>query len=283
MATLLTNFVFGERFKQVTDEWKERTGQDLKVLAIDTKIPQKDISRYRSGDTVPKGDRLLRLCEYLGVSPVFFGYDEKRKEPSFDVEAKDRYKDDPNYQKAFIEKQKKAKQFGLSEDFLRWIKHLDCTKKMFPLYRDHVHDISLWLPDGYKRRDREEMISADVGSIDEAEIEGKKYFLRSSKNPKSPDYVDSPYQVSIEGKTYTLRYPDYAFISELQKYLADCAELFMAKRNWEMHLEDEEVNKRSLTKTEDGGTMFTPLSEQELQEIDPYRHHLYFKKEKRSK
>lgn len=257
---LLDNFVFGEMFTKAIEEWKVRTGKQQKEMSVDLKISETDISRYKKGSSIPEIPRLLKICEYMEVSPSVFGYDERTgKKKSVLDEASQRYSEDKEYMRYFIAEQNqnpKAKKFELSEDFLRWMKQLDYTNKMFPLYRDHVHDISLWLPDGYKRRDLEKMVSADV---------------------------ESPYQVKIEGKTYTLRYPDYAFISELQKYLTECAELFMAKRNWEMQLEDEEVNKRSHTKTEDGGTMFTPLSEQELQEIDPYRHHLYFKKEKRSK
>ena len=256
---LLTNFIFGETFKKVTDEWKERTGQDLKVLAIDTKISPNDISRYRKGSSIPKKETLMKLCEYLGVEPSVFGYSvEKEKYTFTDDEAKEHYKDDKNYMRHFIATQmRQAEEFGLSEDFLRWMKELDATKRIFPLYRYHIlvkenpHD---FIPDKYTRIDMDTLVSVDV---------------------------DSPYQVQINGQTYTLRYPDYAFISEMQKYLEECAEFFMYRRNREMQLEDEEVERRAYTKKEDGGICFTMLSQEELREIDPYRHYL-IKKKKRS-
>lgn len=252
MSSLVTNFVFGEKFTQVTNEWRDRTGRQLKELAIDGMMP-KDISRYRSGVTVPSKKRLLKLCEFMEVSPSVFGYDEKR-DLSFDDQALERYKEDEAYIRRFIAKQKpQAEEMGLSEDFLRWLKQLECTKKMFPLYRDHLKTGDWLKGEYYKRRELE-------SSID----------------------VDSPYQVEVEGKTYILRIADYAFISEMQKYLEECAEFFMYKRNKTMREEDEEVDRRSKVKMEGGGTAFHPLTPQELQEIDPYWS-LMHKVEKRSK
>lgn len=251
---LLNNYVFGEAFTRVTDEWRERTGKKLADLAYETGIRPKDISRYRSGVTIPTKERLLKLCEYLEVSPSVFGYDERRERVSILDQANDRYSSDENYMRRFIEAQKsRAKDLGLSEDFLRWIKQLDATKRMFPLHRPHVHNIME--DDGYRRMKFEEMTAPDV---------------------------DSPYQVEIEGKTYTLRLSDYAFISELEKYLADCTEFFFYRRNREMQLEDDFIAKRTLHQMEDGSIQFTPLTEEELEEEDPYRHFI-FKKERRSK
>lgn len=59
---------FGNRLREIIEKRKKETGQNLRAVAKDLDVSLGVLSDWQNGNKTPRGDSIMKLAEYFGVT-----------------------------------------------------------------------------------------------------------------------------------------------------------------------------------------------------------------------
>lgn len=238
---------FSDRLQSALKEWKDKgNGRTQSVFARMVEISDNMVTRYKKGEQYPSDKTLEKICKVL----------DKPKDYFVPTTKEELYKNSPLYMTKLGKSHADfAETIGLDLDFLKGLHDVVDFDSLFPMYSRIIRDDSDYFSPKYVRQSN---------FADSAPIDDELDFL----------------QVHRDDQTLTLHRCDLAYLREVQDQVVEFVEYLFYKRREEMKREVEEVNRRTHSKTKDGGDGFRPLHREELLEIDRFAKYAYTDKPK---